>query len=113
MYTSTGIATADTTVHTDAQHDFTPSETMKKKIQMTNDANLRLVVGTYARLKRPLAYVEGIPLYEWNCLVYYPGQPFLDLSPYIERVEFTLHPSFENVCFYLKSVHSVVSLFEK
>lgn len=30
IYTSTGIATADTTVHTDAQHDFRLSETMKK-----------------------------------------------------------------------------------
>jgi hypothetical protein len=57
-----------------------------------------LVIGTYAKLLNPPSIPQETPLYSWTCFVYLAGRPFADLGQIIERVDFTLHKSFANVC---------------
>ena len=64
---------------------------------MTTSNDVSLVIGTYAQLITPPEFVDGVRLFEWTCGVFPHGRPFADMSSIVERVEFTLHKSFENV----------------
>ena len=56
------------------------------------------MLGSYAKLIKPKTSEEDMPLFKWTVMVYLAGSPSTDLSPIIERVDFILHKSFENVC---------------
>jgi hypothetical protein len=100
MYTNTGIATADTTVHREAQHDLTPSESIERKYFISKDSQMigtkvPIVFGSYAKKAKDSS--ADTVLFTWSCGVYLDGLPFANLGPLIEKVDFTLHKSFENV----------------
>lgn len=63
--------------------------------------DIPIVIGSYAKLIKA-SFVEGeLPLYRWSCVLYKAGEPYGDLSSFIERVDFILHKSFQDVhlCF--------------
>lgn len=91
------MATADMTVHTDAQHDLSPSDTINFFPARMQELSVPIVVGTYATIERPLSKDSEVPLYSWDCCVYLAGSPWSDISPFIESVVFHLHKSFKNV----------------
>lgn len=97
MYTSTGIATADITVHTDAQQDLNPSEAINFFPREPMGFHVPIVVGSYAKVVKPGVDEAQPPIFQWTCGVYPAGYPRSDLTPIIERVVFTLHKSFANV----------------
>jgi len=61
-------------------------------------SSVPIVIGTYAKLIRQQTTPEDLPLYSWSCVLYIPGRPWADLSQIVDRVDFTLHKSFQNVC---------------
>ena len=59
--------------------------------------SIPIVIGTYAKLVKPPVTPDDLPLYTWSCVVYPSGRPWADMSRIVERVDFTLHKSFQNV----------------
>jgi transcription initiation factor IIF auxiliary subunit len=66
-----------------------------KKFRMTT--YIPIVIGTYAKLIKPAANPQELPLFSWTAIVYLAGRPWADLGMIVERVDFTLHKSFPNV----------------
>lgn len=67
---------------------------------MEVDNQIPITIGTYAKCIRSTDKPDDIPFYVWTCFVFVTGRPFCDLSVIIEKVEFTLHKSFPNVCIF-------------
>lgn len=71
---------------------FFPTEMISTSLE------LPITIGTYARIVKPASIEGDLNLFTWTCIMHVTGQPFGDAGEFIERVEFTLHKSFPNVC---------------
>lgn len=67
---------------------------------MEVDNQIPITIGTYAKCILSADKPDEIPSYAWTCFVYVKGHPFCDLSVIFDKVEFTLHKSFPNVCIF-------------
>ena len=70
---------------------------------------LNLVVGTYAKIVKEPVEPADVTMYKWSCIVFPARSPQGDLSSVVEKVEFTLHKSFPNVCRSIESVFNMTS----
>jgi hypothetical protein len=57
-----------------------------------------IVIGSYSRMLRTSGEESELPLFEWTVILHPAFGIRGDLSPYIERVDFSLHKSFPDVC---------------
>ena len=61
-------------------------------------AHIPIIIGTYAKMLRKGSNDSDLNLFQWTVLIHLDERPRCDLSHYLERVDFTLHKSFANVC---------------